>query len=393
MNRLISGLLLIAAAITTSCREKDVYPSGVCTVSVADSSFQHPKSAAFKTLMTEYTKKGLPGMAILIKDPSGTWVGVDGKADIEKNIDMQPCHIGKTASLTKTFFATLALKLQEEGALDLDDKISKHIPEEIISKIENADHVTLRMLLNHTSGIYDHTLDSDFYLAVLNNPAKNWTQKELLQYVYGKSAAFTAGSKTGYSNTNTLLASLVVDNATGKQHGQLLREKIINPLGLTNTYYHWYDKLPENQITQGYFDLYNNGNIINISNLNTGNGNGYNGIYSTVHDLERFIDALLIKKIVLTEASLSQMLEFHPHEESGRRLGLGLVKDFINRPNPNEYAFGHRGRDLGYTAELFWFPEKNVSFSLLLNYGNDANSHLRPVYFEFREKLVDLMMQ
>jgi D-alanyl-D-alanine carboxypeptidase len=391
----ISEILTVAVILTltfTGCNDNVVEPTQTCSGSPYNINVSHPKAAKFEAVMKEYCKKGMPGVSLLIEDENGIWTGSAGKADIEKNIAMQPCHIGKTASLTKIFMGSLSFKLAEEGYYSLDDKISKYIDKDIIKRIKYADQVTIRQLMAHQTGFYDHITDGGFYLEVLNNPGKNWEPEELIKYVYDKEAEFKPGESAGYSNSNTLLLSMVINKATGRHHSTLLREKILNPLNLTNTYYHRHEALPEGRITQGYFDLYNNGTIINVSNLHTGNGNGYNGIYSNVSDLYTFINALFVKKSIISDSSLSQMLVFHPEEEAKKYLGVGSFKDFIHR-KPDEYAIGHRGRDLAYSADLFYFPEKKRTLSMLVNYGNDANSRLKPVFEEFRDKIVDVLME
>jgi D-alanyl-D-alanine carboxypeptidase len=88
------------------------------------------------------------------------------------------------------------------------------------------------------------------------------------------------------------------------------------------------------------------------------------------------------------------MLSFNTKEEEGsdRLLGQGVVKDFIHRPN-NEYAYGHRGRDLAYSADLFYFPEQKQTMVLIVNYGTDGDSKLRPAFYDLRKAVVDSMMQ
>ena len=382
--------LLILLVLAGSCKDKAIQPSLDCSGYGNYSS--HPKAGAFAAVLDKYSKKGIPGISLLVKDASGTWAGASGMADIKENISMQPCHVAKVASITKIFMATLTFKLAEEGVLNIDEKISSYLPSDIISKVKNAEQVTLRQLLSHNSGIYDVISDNGFYLGVLNNPDKNWTSKELLNYVENKEAAFAPGEGPGYSNTNTLLVALIIDHVTKRPHAQLLKEKIINPLGLKDTYYYYHDALPEGRIAQGYYDLYNNGSIVNLSNYNTGSGNGYTGLYTTVFDMYTFIDALLVQESILSPNSLNQMKDFNPKEETEKLLGAGLFKDFIHHPS-NEFAIGHRGRDLAYSADLFYFPNKNQVMSLIVNYGTDADSRLRPAFYELRDEIVTTMMQ
>ncbi len=380
----ITTLLLLG-----SCQEPVIEPTQSCTVPT--STVNHPKAAVYQGVIDKYIQAGLPGIAVLIRDKNGTWVGSGGKADIKQNIPMLPCHVSKTASLTKIYIAVLCLKLVEEGQLQLDEKITKWVPDNITSKIKNADKATLRNLLDHTSGIYDFSNNDNFYLALLNYPTKKWKQEELVEYSYNQEAVFETGTSSGYSNTNTVLATMVIEAATGRSHAALLREKILNPLGLSGSYYYWQEALPANGVAQGYFDLYNNNTLVNVSSYNTGTGNGLNGLYSTVYDLQIFIDALLRNKTLLSQSSINTMLTFDDLIENRKYLGLGLFKDYIDGNfKENEFGYGHRGRDLGYSADMFYFPNQDVTVTLLVNYGTNAKSNLQDTFTNFRYEIADV---
>jgi D-alanyl-D-alanine carboxypeptidase len=381
--------IILAVLFFQSCEKDGIEKTQNCSGSDFTS---HPKSVIYQAVIDKYTAAGLPGIAILIRDGDGLWVSASGKADIEEGISMKPCIVSKGASTTKTFIATLTLLMAEEGKLDLDDKIEKWLPEKVISEVKNARESTIRMLLNHTSGIADVIDDQGFYLAVLNNPPYNWTSEELIKYVYGDDPIFLPGADVEYSNTNYLLLAMILDKVTGKNHSVALREKILNPLKLDNSYYFWHDPLPLNT-AQGYFDFYNNGTIINITNYNTGSGNGYGGLYTTVFDLQAFIEALVRNKTILKQESLDQMLTFTKEDETYNRAnGLGVFKDFLER-GQDQFGYGHRGRDLGYTADMYWFPNQDMTITYLINYGTDAKSELREVFFDFRKEIIDKMME
>ncbi|MBX7204347.1 MAG: beta-lactamase family protein [Bacteroidia bacterium] len=382
--------LFLFLMVLAACKKDLVSGSSVCTSLVADSSANHPKAAALQMLLNEYVKQGLPGIALLIHDSNGTFTGSAGKADIAKGVNFEPCHVSKAASITKLFMGVLALKLVEEGKLELDKPIKEYLPSKYISAIHNADKATVRQLMNHSAGIYDVIKDQGFYLAVLNNPNKHWTQDELLEFVYNKPAQFACGTKAQYSNTNTLLMSLVIEYATGRKHYDLLHEKVIWPLGLTNTYYHYHDALPSTT-AQGYFDLYNNHSIVNVSNYITGSGNGYGGLHSNVFDLYTFLDALLVKKTLLQPATLQQMKTFAFHDEN-TGYGLGMLEKFGIK-GPGNTGIGHTGRDLGYSADLFYFEKNGTIMCFLINYGTDGQSNLREVFRNFESSLVDIVLQ
>ena len=375
-----------------SCKEDEIVPTKSCSIDFVDTSSVHPKATLFQSVIDEYTQKGLPGISLLVRDASGLWVGASGMADIEKGIPMEPCHVSKVASVTKLFIGVLVMQEVEKGVLGLDDPIAQWLTDEDIKDVENADQVTLRQLLNHTSGIFDVITDNNFYLAVLNDPGKFWTPKELLKFVRNRPAVFPPGTDVEYSNTNLLYASMVLEAATGQSHAKLLRDNILTPLGMNNSYYHWHESLPD-FVAQGYFDLYNDGTILNLSNLNTGSGNGYGGLYSTVHDMKTFIEALLVKKSLMSQASLDIMTTITTASFSEDELyGVTIRKDFLNGA-PDAYGLGHRGRDLGYTADLFYFPNQDITMAYLINYGTDAKSSLREVFYDFREAIYEAMIE
>lgn len=388
-------LLVTTASLLISCQELEITESTQLSCPIeSDSQYKtSSKSTDFQNLMDEYKTKGLPGINLMIEDASGIFIGSAGMADIDKKIKMQPCHITKIASLTKMYMSVLTLKLQEEGKLNINDPLTNYLSSSDLKDIANADQVTLKNLMQHSTGIYDVISDPGFYLQVLNDPTKHWQPGSLLKYVRGKKADFPANTSAGYSNTNTLLLSMALNKASGVHHNVALHSRILEPLQLNDTYYNYHDPLPENQVAQGYFDLYKNGKIVNLSNWNPGSGNGYGGIYSTVMDLHQFMKALFVDKTILSDASLNQMLEFNETvNESRKYLGVGLFKDFIDL-KPGLFAYGHRGRDLAYSADLFYFPQQGAIMALAVNYGNDSDSDLKPVFLEFRDKLALLIAE
>lgn len=376
--------MLAFLLIGFSCRKAYVQATADCTTMQTTA---HPKGSDVQSLMDNYVQKGLPGMAILIGDSNGVWFGASGKADIEHNIPYSPCTVNKVGSVTKMMLGVLIMKLVEEGKVNINDKISKWLDDYYLHNIENGDEVTLRDCMNHTTGIYDVINSSDFYLAVLHNPNKNWTGKELLEYVEGQPAAFPAHSKAGYSNTNYILLSLCLEKITRTDHATLLRNKVLNPLNMHDTYYHWHEGLPKNT-AQGYYDLYNNQTIINVSNIMTGNGNGYNGVYSNVFDLQKFVKGVFIDKTLLMQQSLDTMMQWNTDVEN-TDLGLSLFKRDTDKGA--DYRIGHTGGDLGYATEVYYFPKTNRYFILNVNYGTNGNSFLKPTYLQLVRDLADLV--
>jgi D-alanyl-D-alanine carboxypeptidase len=290
---------------------------------------------------------------------------------------------------------SLVFKIIEDSARTglgynwLHQPIKRYLPASVTDKLANGNVVTLGQCMKHETGIPDLIEQDRFYLAVLNNPNKNWQAEELLEFIYNKPALFAPGDTAVYSNTNTTLVAMVIEAATNKKHADLLKQYILQPLNLQHTYYQPHDALPSH-VAQGYYDLYNNNTIVNVSNLVTGSGNGYGGMYSNVFDLHKFLDALLLKRTLLSQRSLTTMQTYGKADDINQ-YGYGIMKKFINRGA--NAGFGHSGRDLGYSANLFYFPSRNVSHAFLINYGTDANSSLKPVFNQFQEELLNMTLQ
>ncbi|KAB2918874.1 MAG: beta-lactamase family protein [Bacteroidetes bacterium] len=385
MKYLLLYICCIAALLTSSCKDGAVPPTQTCEIDFVDSSQNHPKAAIYQNILNTYVKKGLPGAVLYIRDDNGVWIGSAGKADIDKNINMAPCVVSKVASVTKMFVGTVAHLMAEEGKFDYDDPAAAYLPAEVVEKVANANCATIRQLMNHTSGIYDLTTNSKFYLEVLNNPDQTWDSDELIEFAYGQDANFACGQRADYSNTNTMLLGMVLSKIAGRPHHELVKEKILTPLNLQHVYYYSNVGLPANT-AQGYFDLYNNGTIVNVSNYNTGSGNGYGGMYATVRDIAIFADALFRDKTLLKQATLDEMLTFN-EEDPYIFLGLGAMKRFSYKGD-TKFAYGHTGRDLGYSADCFYFPNQKTTMTFIVNYGTNAKSGLKQTFLDFEDAVI-----
>jgi len=388
--------IAITFLLLFSCKKAFVEKTEPSTIPVPwnDTSAIHPKAAAFQGLIEKYRKQGLPGISLLVRDTRGTWVGATGKADLENNIPFDKGQVGSVASITKLTIGTLLFKLIEDSVntglnyRSLAQPITTWLPSRITGKIANGDRITLGDCMKHETGVPDLIEQSTFYLAVLNQPNKNWKAEELLEFIYNKPADFSPRDTAVYSNTNTLLVSMVIDAATGKKHGDLLHQYVLKPLNMKNSYYQSYEALP-NTVAQGYFDLYNNNRLVNVSNLIAGSGNGYYGLHSNLFDLYRFIDALLLQQTFLTSKSLAYM-QASGKQDGQNRYGYGMMQKFVELGA--NAGWGHSGRGLGYSANLFYFPGKGVTHIFLINYGTDSDSRLREVFYRFQEELLDLTL-
>ena len=194
--------------------------------------------------------------------------------------------------------------------VNIEEPISNYLPD-LAANITNGDQITIKMLLNHTSGIYPIARDLNYNLAVVNDFTRGWSSEEIIQYFTNKPATNLPGEKYYYCNTNTLISELIIESITNEPLELTLEKKVFNPLGMNNTvYYDYSEEFPLGNLAQGYVDFHNDGgNIQNISDLNPGSGNGYTGLYSNAEDMYLFAKALFIDNSLISENSLNEILD------------------------------------------------------------------------------------
>lgn len=330
----------------------------------------HPKHEKYQDLMEDMINSGVPGVMMSVHDPeNGIWSGASGKADLASNVKLSPCNITRVGSTVKTFTAVTILLLQEEGKLDIDDKISNYLTAEYLRGLANAPELTIRQLLQHSSGLYNYISNLHFQTASLNDLEKVWRPEELLSYARERTHDFEPGSDVEYSNTNYILLGEIIEAVEGKPFYQVFEEKIFLPLNLSRTRFAAEDPVPEN-IIRGYIDLYSNLNLVNSTYYSgwdyyTADG----GLISNANDLNIFLNALFNGNI-LTEKSMKAMLEWQEPKDQDEEgfetfFGLGIFR--ISTDHGPAYL--HSGDAIGYFASMVYFPEQDVIITWAVN-GN-----------------------
>ena len=180
--------------------------------------------------MDEAIGYGFDGMIVYVdqagKPPEFYAAGLH---DRKNKIPAYPQALFKIASITKLYIAVATAKLVKAGRLSLDEKLAEYFPE-IAGRIEYSDKITLRMMLQHRSGIPNFIDHPDYW----KKPPKS--RQETLDYALDLPADFEPGEDYGYSNTNYMLIEDLIDKTLGYPHKQYIKEEILNPLGLKNTF-------------------------------------------------------------------------------------------------------------------------------------------------------------
>lgn len=179
---------------------------------------------------------GLRGVSVAIVDRNGTLytatVGAAAAGQGAPPVDAS--HRFRVASVSKPFAAALILKLVEQGRLGLDDRLTDHWPD---AAVPNAGSITIRQLLSHTAGVFDHLNANAFWNDPENAATKVWSLEEIVGFAVRSGPLFAPGASYAYSNTGICILGGVVERVLDKSYRQAMAEVVTGPLGLTSTFY------------------------------------------------------------------------------------------------------------------------------------------------------------
>ncbi|MFC4564512.1 serine hydrolase domain-containing protein [Nocardiopsis mangrovi] len=257
---------------------------------------------------------------LVITGPGGsdTWNGVAGVADRTTGAPVDPGAHFRIASLSKPMVAATLLQIVGEGRADLDDSLEDLLP----GVVEGGEAITLRMVLSHTSGLFSYNRDMP---AVADDPDRAWRPEELVAVANANGPVFAPGTDVAYSNTNYVLAAMVIEEITGRPYTEAVTERVIEPLGLTGTSIPTDSGMPE-PVMHAYLALspYAGAEALpsDITEFNPTRWYGTAQVVSTVTDINRFWQALLGGEI-LDRPMLDEMLAVQATSDDGYGFALG----------------------------------------------------------------------
>jgi D-alanyl-D-alanine carboxypeptidase len=306
-----------------------------------------------------------------------------GVSDLQRNTPLKTSDRLLAGSIGKTFVAALTLLLVQEGTFNLDEKIEKWLGKQSwFTKLPNAKDITLRMLLNHSSGIENHVDNESFQKQMFKSAGRDIKFEELIAYVLNKKPLFPAGAGYNYADTNYILAGMVIEQATGKTLYNLIADKILKPNGLDRTTPSNSVSLPE--VSNGYLEgrpvIVNGKFTINPQWEWTGGG-----FASTAEDLARWAN-LLYGSEILSPASQDQMFKSTTTGE-GAAYGLGVM---ITRSKWGR-SYGHDGEFPGYLSEMRYYVKHKIAISVMVNSDETSrvNAFLSSAVDNFAEVIIE----
>lgn len=310
-----------------------------------------------------------PGATVGVALANGESFGLAvGYSDRDAKTPMKPTDRMPAGSTGKTFAAALAMQLIKDGKISLDDKIEKYLGKEPwFARLPNAKDVTIRMLMNHTSGIVRYEFKKEFTDFLTAHPDKVWSPEDRLAYLFDEKPPFEAGKGWDYSDTNYIVLGMIMERVMGKQFYDEARRRFVKKFKLDDTIAQ--EGMVMNGVVQGYAGATNpfggkdkmieNGKFIVNPQLEWTGG----GWASTGHDLARWAKVMYEGK-AFDPSMLPVMLDGVP-ARLGRdaKYGLGV----IIRPTTLGTSYGHSGFFPGYMTEMMYFPDHKFAIAVQVN--------------------------
>ena len=308
------------------------------------------EAESLKSRAQGLVEAGYPAVLAAVSDSKGESAGVAvGKGNLETGQAPPMDGEVRVGSASKTFVAVVVMQLVQEGKVGLDEPIETYLPGLIKGEGIDGSKITVRQLLQHTSGLPEY---SDTYFSSRAAESENMQHyvppRDLLDTALGKPAAFEPGTQWKYTNTNYIVLGMLVERVSQRPVGEQIDQRIVKKLGLSHTY------LPGNgekklhgPHPQGYY-LSAGGKLEDMTDLDTSLAWAAGGMVSTPSELNTFFQAVFDGRL-LTQASIDEMkngaVDASSHLGPGTVYGLGLIGTSLTCGGT---AWGHHGGIAGY---------------------------------------------
>lgn len=359
------GLALVAASMAalsiSACASESSAPDISASVPAAATA---PLPDALVTelqtsLDSSRSELGFPGAIAGVWTPEGTWVGTTGTSGLDSTRPPAPADHTRIGSLTKTFTVMALLQLVDQGKVSLDDTIGQYVPD-----VPNADTATLKDLAGMTSGIPSYSASEDFLRQWGSDPDQVFSPEDLISYVRDVPASFPAGTQVDYSNTNTVLLGMVIEEVTGESMAEVYQRGLLDPLGLTKTSFP--DDSPE--LPQPHLDGITDqaepwGEVKNATAFNPSWTFTAGGMVSTLEDVRTWTVALGTGGGLISDELQALREESVQSRVPPNTADLTYALGFFNADG----WWGHNGSIPGFTTYAVYNPTSQTSVVVLVN--------------------------
>lgn len=382
---------ILSLLIGQACQATELLVNSPCPYDGTAHRINQTLQGTLDALVEDYNLVGVS--VTVLKSGKCVFEGTSGIS--YENKPIEPNMVFSIGSITKSFTATIIMQLQEENILSLDDTIGKWLPDikdHLADPNYINEHITIRQLLNHTSGLGDVLLtnNQELMFNALGNLETEFSTEDILGYL--GEPEFACGTRWSYSNFNFYVLSLIALEASGKESmNQLLQEKICDKIELKKTFFLIEQDIPTDcEIAHGWMDIdlyglpgdgtlaYDDLNDLPMNSLySIIRGSG--GIVSTSYETAKFISSVFEGTLVSDE-SLNQMLEFvGPY---GAAMGLYGINLGIS----GKTIWGHTGDIYGYNSAMWYEPQEEIAIVLFCNNAADE-------YYDYLTVTVDSILK
>jgi D-alanyl-D-alanine carboxypeptidase len=266
----------------------------------------------------------------------------------------------RIASVTKTFTSASVLSLVAEGTISLDDPLSKWVPD-----VPNTTGVTVRMLLDHRSGIYNYAE------TVLFDSTKAWTPAEIVAFATAREPYFAPDVGWHYSNTNYVLLGMILEAATGQEAGAVLHARAIDAVGLRSTFFDGYDAIDQSRMTRAFREngttdctFYDNPTAWWAAAAMVSDGSDLASWVAAVYGTDTVLDA---SHRALLTSTLSDDSDELGSAYDGFHYGLGVMVLDASLTGHAGQGLGHDGILAGFDTQAYYFPDKQTAVVWMVN--------------------------
>ncbi len=359
----ISFLLLICIIILlySGCSEEKKEleapqtQSEPLSMKLTDSEFSDDITKKIDSVLNQaMLDDSIPGImgGIWVQD-KGSKIFKKGMANLEEKTERHIKDHYRIGSITKTFLATVFLQLCDEGKIFLDDKLDKYYPE-----VPNSKEITMRQLLDMTSGLQDYLNAPELDNAFFYNRTRKYTDEEILEIAIKLPPMFPPGKEGEwhYSNTNYLLLGMIINKVTKSSWQGEITNRVINRLNLSQTLVPSTVEMPE-PYCHGY--MKDSGKVIDVTEIDPSITGAAGCMVSTLEDLRTYVQAL-VNGSLLSDTIQAERMKFVPTGKAeflGYGLGIFKVGEF----------YGHNGGITGFNTSMYYSPTLKAIFILNVN--------------------------
>ncbi|MBZ4322891.1 serine hydrolase domain-containing protein [Streptomyces huiliensis] len=376
IGRARRALLAAAAAVTvaaTAATSAVAAPTAPTAPAgpAAPASDGHAPHRATQAALEAQVQAGVPGVLAEARDANGRWTGSAGVADLRTYRERLPQDRFRIGSISKVFSSVVLLQLEAEGKVDLDDTLEHRLPGVVRGNGNDGGRITIRQVLNHTSGLFNYTEDEKFQKELSTDFFKHrYDTREpadLLRTALSHRPDFRPGTDWHYSNTNYVVAGMLIEKLTGHSYADEIRHRVVKPLGLRATTLPGTSPGIPGPHGRGYSKLSDDpaAKIHDTTEQNPSWAWAAGEIISTTGDLNRFYNALLGGRL-LPERQQRELLTTVPSKgEPGETgYGLGISKAVTSCGTP---VWLHSGGIQGSTSLAVSSPDGRHTAAFNLN--------------------------